>query len=247
MSKNLILSIIALLIAGGSLGGYKIVKDSGASAFENSIHIVERVIDGDTIDIENDKRIRLLGIDSPERDECYYTEAKNYLKKLIEGKDIRIEKDISGTDRYDRYLRYIYIPADDPEDDDIFVDELLVREGYAFTFPVAPDNRYRDLLARAEEKAREARRGLWSSDCEYYSERKEAKSLREVGSEPPNKECTIKGNISEKGYGKLYFLEGCPNYSRIKIDTRKGESWFCTEKEAKKAGFTRSESCANTF
>ena len=44
-----------------------------------------------------------------------------------------------------------------------------------------------------------------------------------MGSAPPSPECTIKGNISEKGYGKLYFLEGYPNYLKVKVDTRKGE------------------------
>lgn len=247
MPKNIALSIIALLIAGGSLGGYKVVKDNRATAFENDIHYVEHVIDGDTIDIENDKRIRLLGIDAPERDTCFYEESRDALYDRILKKDIRIEKDISGTDRYDRYLRYVYLPSESPEEDDLFVNEWLVREGYAFTFAVAPDNRYRDLLASAQEEAREAERGLWSDDCEYKAEHESEKSLREQGSLPPNEECTIKGNISEKGYGKLYFLEGCPNYGRIKIDQRKGEQWFCSEKEAKANGFTKSDSCANTF
>jgi len=251
MQNKLILSLIALLISGGSFGGYKLVKDNRATAFENDIHIVEHVVDGDTIDIENKKRIRLLGIDAPERDSCYYEESRDALYDLILKKDsdnnIRIEKDISGTDRYDRFLRYVYIPSGEPEDDDLFVNEWLVREGYAFTFAVAPDNRYRDLLSSAQKEAREKERGLWGSECEYTKEYENSASLREKGSEAPNSECTIKGNISEKGYGKLYFLEGCPNYSRIKIDTRKGEQWFCDESDAKSAGFTKSESCANTF
>ena len=249
MQNKLVISLIALLISGGSFGGYKLVKDNSATAFENDIHIVEHVVDGDTIDIENDKRIRLLGIDSPERDSCYYKESKEALEELIEGGDIRIEKDITGTDRYDRYLRYAYIVAENPEDDDIFINEWLVREGYAFAFGVAPDNRYRDLLASAQTAARKAGRGLWSKACEYMEEYKSSSSvsLREEGSLPPNESCTIKGNISEKGYGRLYFVEGCPNYSRIKIDERKGEQWFCDESEAREAGFTKSESCANTF
>lgn len=247
MSKNLILALIAFLIAGGSFGGYKLVKDSRATAFENDIHVVERVIDGDTIDIENKKRIRLLGVDSPERTTCYYQEAKEALEELIEGKDITIKKDISGMDSFGRYLRYIFIPAEEPEDDDLFVNYWLVQNGFAFKDAIAPDNEYRDLLARAQEEAREAERGLWSDVCQYTAEYQSAVSLREQGSEAPSKECIIKGNISEKGYGMLYFLEGCPNYNRIKIDVRKGESWFCTEEEAREAGFSRSASCDTTF
>ncbi len=51
MSKRVIISLIAFLVAGGSLGGYKIVKDNQASVFEDSVHAVTGVIDGDTIDI----------------------------------------------------------------------------------------------------------------------------------------------------------------------------------------------------
>lgn len=222
------------------------VKDSRANAFENSVHQVTRVIDGDTIDIENKKRIRLLGLDAPERNACHFEESSAYLKELLEGYDIRIEKDISGTDRYDRFLRYVYIPSEDPEDDDVFVNEKLIRGGYAVAQAIAPDNRYRDLFATAEREAKENERGLWGM-CEQSELEDDTDALREEDSLPSDPSCTIKGNISEKGYGKNYFFEGCPNYNRIKIDPRKGESYFCSESEARDAGFTRSDSCDTTF
>ncbi|GMQ95496.1 MAG: hypothetical protein BMS9Abin13_613 [Patescibacteria group bacterium] len=243
-SKSILSILLAILLSGGVVGGYKLVRDNRADTFENSLHTAMRVIDGDTIDIGNKKRIRLLGIDAPERGECYYDQSLAFLEELVENKDIRIEKDISGVDRYDRYLRYIYIPADAPEEDDVFVNNLLVRQGYAFTFAIAPDNRYRDLLASAQEEAKKEERGLWGA-CDY--EERDTQALRENDTLPPNNKCTIKGNISEKGYGKNYFFEGCPNYNRIKIDLRKGEQYFCTESEAQKAGFARSASCDNTF
>ncbi len=243
-NKSIIGLILAILLSGGAIGGYKVVRDNNADTFENSIHVVSNVIDGDTIDIENDVRIRLLGIDTPERGTCYYDEAKTFLEDLIEDKDIRIEKDISGADRFDRLLRYVYIPADDPQDDDVFVNEKLLRQGFARTFAKAPDNRYRDLFSSAQDEAKKKDRGLWGA-CDY--EESDTQALRENDTLPPSKDCIIKGNISEKGYGRNYFLEFCPNYNRIKIDTRKGEQYFCTEREAKQAGFTRSESCDNTF
>ena len=72
MRKSIIGLILAILLAGGTIGGYKIVKDNQASVFEDSVHVVIRVIDGDTIDIDSDVRIRLLGIDSSERDSSYF-------------------------------------------------------------------------------------------------------------------------------------------------------------------------------
>jgi len=243
-NKSIISLILAVLLSGGATLCYKVIRDNRADTFENSIHSVVYVVDGDTIDIENDVRIRFLGVDTPERGTCYYDEAKIYLEDILEDKDIRIEKDISGADRYDRLLRYVYIPADDPQDDDLFVNEKLLRLGFARTLAISPDNRYRDLFASAQEEAREKGRGMWGA-CEV--EEKDSQALREDDTLPTDEDCTIKGNISEKGYGKNYFLEFCPNYNRIKIDTRKGEQYFCTESEAKQAGFTRSASCDNTF
>ncbi len=238
-------------MAGGSYGGYRVIKDTRADVFETSVHRVTAVVDGDTLDIEEHDtlphRIRLLGIDAPAKGECYFAESKTALKKLLENQDIRIEKDISGVDRYDRLLRYVYLPSDSPEEDDLLVNHYLVGHGYARTLAIAPDNRYRDLLASAQEQARTKRKGMWGVACPYFEEHKSAASLREKSTQASDLSCTIKGNISEKGFGRLYFLEGCPNYSRIKIDDRKGESWFCSEKEARDAGFTRSQSCDNTF
>jgi len=67
MKKNAVLgSLIAALLAGTVGGvGYKVIRDTQADVFEDSVHQVVRVIDGDTIDLENDVRVRLLGIDTP--------------------------------------------------------------------------------------------------------------------------------------------------------------------------------------
>jgi micrococcal nuclease len=246
MQNKFLIAILSILLGGGVVGGYKVIKDNKADVFENSLHPVVRVIDGDTIDIEDDIRVRLLGIDSPERGECFYKESKSFLKDLIGGKQVNIKKDITGVDKYGRFLRYVILPSNEPEEDDILVNEKIIKEGYAFTLAIAPDNEYRDLFFSAQELAKKKKRGLWGS-CDYSDKQKTKESLREKNIEPINPECTIKGNISEKGYGKLYFLEGCPNYNRIKIDTRKGEQYFCTESEAKKAGFNLSDSCENTF
>ncbi|MBL1434023.1 thermonuclease family protein [Candidatus Wolfebacteria bacterium] len=242
INPKVLSAILSVLIAGGAVGGYRIIQDRGVDVFENSIHAVTHVVDGDTFDIEGGARIRLLGVDTPERGECFYNESKDFLDDLIEDSHVRFEKDISGADRYGRLLRYVYVPSDSPEEADVFVQEVLVRGGYALNTSVAPDNRYRDLFSSAKEDARLNERGMWGA-CDITVDR----SLRETDSKPVDDSCAIKGNISEKGYGKLYFFEGCPNYNRIKIDIRKGEAYFCTEKEAESAGFTKSESCNNAF
>ena len=242
MSKKTVLgSILAFILAGG-ITGYTVIQDRDVDVFETSIHQVQYVIDGDTLEIENDVRLRLIGIDTPEREECGYEEARDFLRELVDGKHIRIVKDISGSDQYGRLLRYVYLPSDSSEKDDVLVNESILRAGLAQTLSIAPDNRYRDLFATAQDEARRAGLGIWGA-CDLTDE----ESASQSDSQPTDPACIIKGNISAKSFGRNYFMEGCPNYNRIKIDVSKGESYFCTEEEAVEAGFNRSVSCDSTF
>ena len=234
-------AIVAMLLAGG-VTGYTVIQNRDVDIFESSVHQVQYVVDGDTIDIADDVRIRLLGIDAPERGECGYVESRAFLTQLVAGKPIRIEKDITGADQYDRLLRYVYLPSAAAAADDVLVNDALLRAGHARTLGIAPDNRYRDLFATAQDQARRAERGLWAI-CPQVDEERE----RQGDAQPTDSRCVIKGNISEKSYGRNYFEPGCPNYNRIKIDLSKGEAFFCTADEAIAAGFTRSASCANAF
>lgn len=247
--KSVLATVMALLLASGVGGtyGYKIIRDNQADVFENSVHEVTAIVDGDTIDIEGDIRIRLLGIDTPEQGDCFYDEAKAYTTALLEGETIRLEKDISGADRYGRLLRYIYVPSDDPAKDDVFVNEALVHAGFARVQPIAPDNRYSNLLSSSAASAREAGLGGWGACASWLTEYASTHTRVATDSLPVDSECTIKGNISEKSFGKLYFEPGCPNYNTIKISPEKGELYFCSRTEAEAAGFVRSTSCANTF
>lgn len=117
--------------------------------------LVVRVIDGDTLDIETQERIRLSGIDSPERGECFYKESKSALANLTLNKTIQIQQDISDRDKYGRLLRYVYL-------EDFLVNEYLVREGYAMAFDKYKDDTSKyTLLKDAEKKAIEENKGLW--------------------------------------------------------------------------------------
>lgn len=98
-------------------------QDSGMEIYAKVI----KMIDGDTIELGNGERVRYIGIDSPERlngGECYYQEALEKNSELVLGKSVRLVNDISEADKYHRLLKYVYVG-------DVFVNELLVREGYA--------------------------------------------------------------------------------------------------------------------
>lgn len=127
---------------------------------EENLFKVVRVVDGDTIELEGGARVRYIGIDTPETVnpnttvECFGQEASNKNKELVEGKDVKLEKDVSETDKYGRLLRYVYV-------DDIFVNDYLVRQGYANASSYPPDVKYQDQFRQAETEARENIRGLW--------------------------------------------------------------------------------------
>ncbi len=119
---------------------------------------VTQVIDGDTITIEGGYRVRYIGIDTPEIHpelEAYGMEALEANRRLVEGKEVRLERDVSETDKYGRLLRYVYA-------DDIFVNAELVRQGLAEAKAYPPDIEYQDELEELEVEARQAGRGMWA-------------------------------------------------------------------------------------
>ena len=210
----------------------------------NDLYFVNEVIDGDTIKIDGNMKVRLIGIDAPESNECYYEESRDELIRLVQGKYVRLEKDIDSIDGLGRLLRYVHLPSNDLTENDIFINRHLLLYGYAQTFSFAPNKRYKLLFVKAREQALTQRKGLWSDECDYLSEFEQEHALtREINELPSDPNCVIKGNISSRGAGKLYFPPGCSSYNQIKIDTSKGEGYFCTEEEAIDAGFTKSGNC----
>jgi len=119
---------------------------------------VTQVIDGDTITIEGGYRVRYIGIDTPEVHpvpEAHGLEAWQVNRQLVEGKEVRLEPDVSETDKYGRLLRYVYV-------DDVFVNAELVRLGLAEAKAYPPDVKYQEYLENLELEAREAGRGMWA-------------------------------------------------------------------------------------
>lgn len=127
--------------------------------------LVTKVIDGDTIQIVGGKTVRYIGIDATETGskatQCFASEATVFNRNLVENKEVRLEKDVSETDKYGRLLRYVFI-------EDTFVNDYLVRQGYAYASSYPPDVRYQKQFLDAQTEARENNRGLWVA-CETKS------------------------------------------------------------------------------
>jgi micrococcal nuclease len=126
---------------------------SACQSLSDSVAVLE-VIDGDTIVIEGGYRVRYIGIDSPEIDEFYYLEAKQMNAELLDGKKVRLEKDITDKDKYGRLLRYVYVG-------DVFVNAEMVRQGCAWAMAYPPDIKYLVYLEAMEKEARQLKRGFW--------------------------------------------------------------------------------------
>lgn len=141
--------------------------------------VVERVVDGDTLWVRIDEpggplaaaathQIRVLEIDSPETKhpqrgiECWGSEATAFANRTLPiGFTVYLLADEEETDRYGRFLRYVWTNSGR------FYNEHAVRQGFARAVLYEPNDAYIDLMRAAEAEARAANRGMWGPPCDY--------------------------------------------------------------------------------
>jgi micrococcal nuclease len=120
------------------------------------------VVDGDTLELEDGQRVRLLGINTPEKGQSYYKEATEVLRDLILNRTVLLETDESDRDKYGRLLRHVYVNGEN-------VGLVLIREGYANTFFISPDLKHMQEFQQAERYAQGRGLGIWTrsryTDC----------------------------------------------------------------------------------
>lgn len=144
-----------------SISGIEIEKSPPTN---NALGKVMRVIDGDTVEIFIAGylyKVRYLLIETPEThdpfrgEEKFGKEAYEFNKSLVEGKIVRLEKDITEFDKYGRLLRYVYL-------DSIMVNLELLRNGLAEIYFIKPDVKHYSLFAEIETDAQKQKLGIWS-------------------------------------------------------------------------------------
>ncbi|MCE5328737.1 thermonuclease family protein [bacterium] len=133
------------------------------SNYDNDSYQVVYVVDGDTIELKSGKRLRLIGINTPEKDMYFYEEAKEFMEILVLNKQVKLEKDVTNKDQYGRFLRYVYCP-------EYFVNLEMVRCGFANSYTYPPDIKYTDKFLEAERSARENGAGLWQKSTNEFLE-----------------------------------------------------------------------------
>ena len=181
--------------------------------------LVTEVLDGDSFKISNKQTIRLASLDAPAKELCYGAEATQALTEKILNKRV-ILNDLR-TDRYGRIIAQIYVNG-------MHINNFMIKNGFAESTRQAGEET--DNIKIANDYARENKIGIFSSDC-----------FQET---PPNPKCAIKGNINDRAANeRYYFTPNCRHYSKVIVKKSFGDAWFCTEAEAKKAGFTAAPNC----
>lgn len=138
---------------------------SGLTEESREKAIVAKVIDGDTIELSDKRKIRYIGINSFEMNDerleikCLAEKAREANRNLVENKEIEMEKDVSDTDKYGRLLRYVWI-------DGILVNEELVKNGWAEVSSFPPDIKYQERFRIEQIKAKLNDLGIWGNTCQ---------------------------------------------------------------------------------
>lgn len=163
----LFLSCAAINLSCNSRSGKrKVVLSNNIKTTQRDFFNVVKVVDGDTFWVNDGtisgKKIRLIGIDAPESRNSfkkkigyYGKQAKIYLTNLLAGKSVKLEFDVDQYDQYGRTLAYVFLK------DGTFINEEMVKNGYAMVMTVPPNVKYAKLFLKLQQEAREHNRGLW--------------------------------------------------------------------------------------
>ena len=206
-----------------------------------------RVIDGDTFEVGS-VRIRLFGVDAPESAQRCLAGSRRWpcgeqatraLVGRIDGRSVACEE--RDKDRYGRIVAVCRYGGQD-------VNAWLVREGWAMAY-----RRYSSAYAGEEASAKAAKRGVWRGEfvppwdwrrgdrLKSASRDSRAKATRDAPRVAARDRgtCNIKGNISHNSGKRIYHMPGDRDYERTRISTARGERYFCSEAEARAAGWRR--------
>ena len=136
---------------------------SGSYAECSGLYEVRWVDDGDTIVLTDGKRVRYTGINSPEveseysKAEPFGYEAREFNRKLVYLKKVRLEFDIERYDQYGRLLAYVFLP------DGTFINNAMITGGYAYCLPKKPNVKYEELFLKSQQSAMLSNRGIWQN------------------------------------------------------------------------------------
>lgn len=250
--------VLLLLLVGSSIAIFNIPNTSVKEKRVEKISVkgigseslqVKAIVDGDTLILANDTKVRLIGINSPEENQPYYELAKEKLESLLAGKAVDLVSDQDKLDQYGRQLQYVYLG-------DMFINYEMVKSGLSIVETISPNVAHAEELAQAQSSARDKCLGIWEGMC-----RPEASSCVQVSgimqdakdddSKNKNSEwveimntCStphnllnylVKDSSAQNSYTFKNFVLGSKRrvklHSGCSIDTATDVYWQCPEKE----------------
>lgn len=211
-------AVIATVIASAVIGSSAWYVNIYHQKINIPSYEAERVIDGDTFETKEGIRIRLYAENAPEMGRCGSEQAKSLLTDLVSNKKLYLK--VMYVDTYGRLDSYVYSK-------DGFVNEMMLKSGW--TRIDKRGDAESNLIDPAGEYAQDKGLGIYGPLC--------------LSNEPENPNCLIKGNVRHGREDMIYTLPGCQTYDVTVIQKDQGDQWFCTESEARKAGFVRSGNC----
>ena len=190
--------------------------------------IVTHVVDGDTLQLADNRRVRLRSIDAPEKERCMATEARQFLEQYVLNRHIRLKDQI-----IDEYGRIVAIAIVEDfrgwigyitKQFDPLLNRVMLTHGFARYF--ASGSTYDTALKTAVSGAKSDAKGIYSQTCRHLI---------------PQGPCTIKGNL--RSGEKTYYLPSCRDYDQVIVDKSYGDMWFCSVTDAQNEGFFPSSRC----
>lgn len=162
-----LLGLILIIFWVAQHFGWLAPAKTAVETSQPGLYSINHFVDGDTIAVNMNghaENVRFIGVDTPETHkpntpvQCYGPAAAAFTKNTIGNQKVRLASDPDSTDRdrYDRLLRYVYLP------DGTLLNEKLIEQGYGFYYPYFPFTKAEDFHA-AEQSAQAAHRGLWQS------------------------------------------------------------------------------------
>jgi endonuclease YncB( thermonuclease family) len=232
MRRGAVIAVVLAIVVGAGWLAWRAAPDASAiTELVQGTPPIEgraRVLSGDTLRIAR-STIRISGIEAPvtgqtcvaagsRRWRCDVS-AKVALSRLVGGETVTCE--VSDADEQGRHLGTCRLGETD-------IAGELVRNGYVFA-----ETGFFAAYGSLESEARAAKSGIWRGDAERPADYR-AQKWEEAKREAPDG-CPIKGNVSRGR--RLYVLPWARGYERVRISQRRGERWFCTEAEARAAGW----------
>lgn len=218
-TNNQLKALVGVLITLNTILLGTVNKPSPTIDDTNTMKVnVVDVIDGDTFVTKDNYRVRLHRVDAPELGMCMADEAKKQLSQMVLDKTVLLT-DVMPS-QYGRILAGVY-------SDDVFVNGEMLRLGLARF--AGGKGEIEDKMRIEADKARQNQVGIFEK-CVFYENKQ-------------NSKCSIKGNIDKNSGTKIYHFDGCSGYEGVAVEYDLGEGWFCSEKEALKAGYVKSKQC----